>query len=82
MPRFHFNVHDGKSRTDTEGTDLPDWQTARIEAVRLAGEILREDAPRIVPGVDWRIEVTDHTGLVLFHMIFELIASPVIGRIS
>lgn len=77
MPRFYFNVHDGKSGLDVIGTELPDWQTARIEAVRLAGEILRDDAPHIVLGDNWRIDVTDPRGLILFQMAILLIDSPV-----
>jgi hypothetical protein len=80
MPRFHFHVHDGVSSLDVEGSELPDWQTARTEAIRLAGEILKDDAHRIGLGEDWRIEVTDHTGLILFQMMFQVIEAPVVRR--
>jgi hypothetical protein len=78
MPRFHFNVYDGKSIIDEEGTALPNWQAARIEAISLAGNILRDEAHRIALGEDWRIEVTDHTGLILFQMTFQVVEAPVI----
>ncbi|MBP2495365.1 hypothetical protein ABID82_002302 [Methylobacterium sp. PvP062] len=80
MPRFYFNVHDGKSGLDVVGTELPDIPTARIEAVRLAGEILRDEAPHIVLDNDWRLEVTNHRGLVLFQMAVLLIESPVLSQ--
>ena len=80
MPRFHFHVHDGYSALDTEGTELPDWQAARLEAIRLAGDILKHDADRIALGEDWRIEVTDHAGLILFQMTFLGGESPVMRR--
>ena len=80
MPRFHFNIHDGVSLIDTEGTELPDWQAARLEAIRRAGEVLQNDAQRVAIGEDWRIEVTDHTGLILFQMAFLMIESPVMRR--
>jgi hypothetical protein len=76
MPRYFFHVHDGCSLLDTEGTELPDWQAARLEAISLAGDILKQDAQRIALGEDWRIEVTDHTGLVLFQMTFLVVESP------
>jgi hypothetical protein len=78
MARFYFNVHDGKSILDDEGTELPDWRAARIEAIRLAGHILQDDAHRIALGEDWRIEVTDHTGLILFQMTFQVVEAPVL----
>lgn len=80
MPRFHFHVHDGCSTLDTEGTELPDPQAARLEAIRIAGDILKHDAHRIALGEDWRIEVTDDTGLILFQMTFLVIESPAMLR--
>ncbi|MGH1572779.1 DUF6894 family protein [Methylobacterium sp. P31] len=83
MPRFYFNIHDGESGLDTEGTELPDWQTARLEAIRLVGQILREDAQSVALGEDWHVEVTDHTGLILFQMTFQVIEAPVLrGQIA
>lgn len=79
MPRYHFNVHDGVSSLDHDGTELPDWKAARLEAVRLAGEILKDEAERVVLGEDWRIEVSDDTGLVLFHMAFVITEPSAIG---
>ncbi|MFB0492337.1 hypothetical protein ABIE45_004923 [Methylobacterium sp. OAE515] len=80
MPRFHFHVHDGYSALDIEGTELADWQAARLEAIRLAGDILKHDAHRIALGEDWRIEVTDGAGLILFQMTFLVIESPALRR--
>lgn len=82
MPRFHFNICDGVCTRDCEGTDLPDWQAARLEAIRRAGEVLSREADRIALGEDWRIEVTDHHGLVLFHMSFLVIEAPVMRESS
>lgn len=82
MPRFHFHVHDGCSLLDTEGTELADPQAARLEAIRIAGDILKHDAHRIALGEDWRIEVTDETGLILFQMTFLVIESPAMRRAS
>ncbi len=76
MPRFHFHVRDGVCLPDHEGSEFPDWQAARLEAVRRAGDLLSKEADRIALGEDWRIEVTDHTGLVLFHMSFLVIEAP------
>ena len=68
MPRFHFNVYDGVSALDPTGTELTDWPTARLEAVRLAGALMADDAQQIAVGEDWRLEVTDEAGLVLFRL--------------
>lgn len=76
MPRFHFNIYDGISLPDRDGSELADWQEARLEAVRLAGVILRDNATRIALGEEWRMEVTDETGLILFRLDFNVLEAP------
>ncbi|MGE8131129.1 DUF6894 family protein [Methylobacterium sp. NPDC080182] len=70
MPRYYFHVQDGVSMPDRVGTELVDWSQARIEAIQLAGQILRDDAPTIAMGEDWHLDVTDEFGLVLFRFDF------------
>ncbi len=62
MPRFHFYVHDGKDSLDQEGIDLPDAQTARTEAIRLAGGMLLDRASLIHDDREWHLSVTDENG--------------------
>jgi hypothetical protein len=62
MPRFYFNVYDGVNRLDKKGTMLPGRQAAQIEAVRLAGDILKHESHRVAMCEDWRIEVADQGG--------------------
>lgn len=76
MPRYHFNVHDGVSQIDEDGTELADVATARSEALVLAGEIIRDAGRRADRGEEWRVEVTDHAGLALFIMDFVVSTSP------
>lgn len=62
MPRYFFNVHDGRSELDTNGTELTSREAARLMAVQLAGEILRDEAHRQTLGDAWRLEVADEAG--------------------
>ena len=68
VPRFQFNVYDGVSSLDDTGTELSNWREARLQAIKLAGAIFTDEAQQIALGEDWRIEVTDHRGLVLFRL--------------
>jgi hypothetical protein len=52
----------------------------RLEAIRRVGAVLKDDAQSIAVGEDWRIEVTDGTGLILFQLTFLMIESPVMRR--
>jgi hypothetical protein len=68
VPRYHFIVRDGTSLDDPDGTELPDVETARTEAVRLVGGLLL-DAPANFWSIrEWHVEVRDHRGLALFRL--------------
>ncbi|QGY01566.1 hypothetical protein MMSR116_06345 [Methylobacterium mesophilicum SR1.6/6] len=79
MPRYHFNVHDGVDVPDPTGADFADWQTARVEAIRRVGVIFKDEPQRIALGEDWRMEVTDETGLILFRLDFSSSEAPVLA---
>jgi hypothetical protein len=70
VPRFYFNIEDGKKIEDHEGTELPDVAAARIESIALAGALLK-DAARHWDGTDWRMTVTDEAGTVVFTLRFS-----------
>ena len=82
MPRFYYNVYDGKSGLDVIGTELPDWDAARVEALRFMGEIMKDNARHILLYEDWRLEVTDSTGLILFQVALLMTETPVPLRSS
>ncbi len=71
MPRFHFHIFDGREQRDDDGTELPDFEAARVEAIRCAGEILKDQAHHIALGEEWRMDVTDETGLILLRLDFS-----------
>ncbi len=80
MPRYFFQVHDGAGTVDDDGMDFPDLAAARVEAVRLGGAILRDQAERFVEAQDWHLEVTDAAGLILFTLWFAAIDAPGAAR--
>ena len=75
LPRFHFNVFDGITSIDQDGTELPDIHSARQEALILAGAMIEDSAKRNELGEDWRLEVTDDAGLLLFRLDFTMAES-------
>ena len=75
MPQFHFNIYDGIRTHDREGTALPDVHEARREALRRASAFLDEEVIRGRLGEDWRMEVTDDEGRLLFRLDF-IFAEP------
>ena len=60
MPRFYFHIEDDQTHIDQIGVELPDLPTARDEAVRAAGQILRNGAAKSLwSGKPWRMWVTE-----------------------
>lgn len=76
LQRFHFNVYDGISSLDLDGTELRDRDEARREAIRLSGALLEEESERLRLGEEWYMEVTDDVGLVLFRLGFVVTEAP------
>ena len=59
MPLYYFHIEDGQPFPDHEGTDLPNLEAARIEAVRLAGAMLKDSADTFWNGEQWQLRVTE-----------------------
>ena len=73
MPLFYFNLDDHVRDVDLEGTELADVAEARVAAIVFAGAYLRDNPGLITDGRDFRVEVADENGIVLFTVHIELI---------
>ena len=73
MPRYFFNVHDGRDYPDDQGTELPDLAAVRAEALRSSGEMLRDSkgAGDFWSGDDWTMNVTDEAGKTMLTLRFS-----------
>jgi hypothetical protein len=78
MPRFYFDVHDGVSKIDTEGTVLADIAHARVYAATMAGKLGLSDATRSWSGEKWTLSVRDEEGFVLFSIVF-VVTEPAVA---
>lgn len=76
MPRYYFHIQDGQSYPDNVGCELADLRAARLEAVRLSGEVLRDEAEKFWSCDEWQMKVTDDVGLVLFLLNFTACDAP------
>ena len=65
MPRFHFHS-DGQR--DTDGTELDSVKDAKCAAVKMAGQIICEEAGEFWDKAEWTMTVTDDRGLTLFQL--------------
>ncbi len=71
-------VHDLRAQVlqVLDGSELPDLQAAREEAVALAGALLKEASEKFWSGEQWHMDVTDGNGLVLFRLDFSATQHP------
>ncbi|RYF38270.1 MAG: hypothetical protein EOO38_25035 [Cytophagaceae bacterium] len=70
MPRYFFHVIDGRAMLDTEGTEFPNLEKARSEAVRTAGSIIASEGIEAWGNNRWRMVLADEKGAVLFSLDF------------
>lgn len=76
MPRYHFGSVDGHREPDPEGMDLANESEARAMAIKYAGEVLHSDPKTLWEHGQWRVEVTDDDGTLLFTVITLAIDAP------
>jgi hypothetical protein len=67
--RYFFNLAGATYDPDVEGFEFATPAGARAEAVRYAGEMIRDHPTMVWAGEDFRVEVTDAHQLVLFTVI-------------
>src|SRR3954454_13317358 len=67
---YHFNIVDGVSQPDPEGTDLVDLAEVRRQALRLSGEVLRELSSVFWEHPEWSLTVTDDAGATVLALKF------------
>ncbi|WP_424139106.1 DUF6894 family protein [Roseomonas chloroacetimidivorans] len=78
MPRYFFHIQDSQSLADKEGTEIGGLKEAREEAVRLAGQMLRDGAQQFWEDGKWRLDVASPAGVVLFTIVVAAFDAPII----
>ncbi len=67
---FHF-VNCQESMRDTEGLEVADIDQALEDAVETLQSLAREDEEAAATWMDWRLEVCDAAGTVLFSISLD-----------
>ena len=76
VPIFFFDIYDGRTDLDADGTDLDDIYVAQAEATRMSGAILRDMGARFWDVRAWRLEVSDADRRLLFRLHFTAEEHP------
>lgn len=71
MPRFFFNVHDGREIIDEVGLLLRNLSEARHEAILAVADMLRDYGMEFWTGSHWQMYVTDEAGKTVIRLNFS-----------
>ena len=77
MPRYFFNIHDGTSFIDKQGTELPDLLAARRQAIQTSAKMLKDSAD-YWDGTEWRMDVMNEAHELVLRLIFTATAHPAV----
>lgn len=77
--RYFFNQAGVVYYPDNMGYELASHDEARIMAVRYASDVMRDHPTLVWHGEDFRIEVTDSDGLLLFTVVVVGVDAPSTG---
>lgn len=80
--RYFFNQLNGEVKVDDQGLEFASIRDARIEAVRYAGEVIKDHPTLVWTGEDFRIEVTDENALLLFTVVVVGVDAPAAKNLS
>lgn len=80
MPLYYFNIVEHGHKVDSIGTQCANPELARMEAVRFAGEILRDEPERVWNGSELRIKASDAWDTVLFTVLIAGVDAEALDR--
>jgi len=74
--RYFFTILDGKLIVDTEGEYCASWGDMREQAIRTAGECLRDMAAKYPSDLEWQLVVTNESNETVMRLRFALSETP------
>jgi hypothetical protein len=76
MPLFKIQLRTAARVWDTLTINRDDHTQVRVELASFVGEMLKDHANQIWQDQDWRVDVTDEAGLILYAMQIWATDSP------
>jgi hypothetical protein len=71
MPRFFFHTETDVRTTDTEGLEFPGYEEAKHEAIRTAGQMMRDTPKTFWGSRPWSVSVTNADGLIMWEIYLD-----------
>ncbi|MGZ8284345.1 MAG: DUF6894 family protein [Allosphingosinicella sp.] len=68
MPNYNIELRTADRVWETLAVERDDHTALRVEMARFVGQLLKDHAQQIWEDQDWRVDVTDEAGLILYVM--------------
>jgi hypothetical protein len=79
MAQYYFHSEDGHPHEDEQGLELADLTTARREALRMLGDLIRGKPEYVLDTGHFKIVVTDEQRAHLFDVRLSLVETSESG---
>lgn len=66
MATYHINIRTESHIADTVELEMDDLTELRLELARFVGELLKDHAELIWADQEWRVDVTDQAGVIIY----------------
>jgi hypothetical protein len=66
MPNFNIELRSANKVWETLEVERDDVAALRVEMARFVGQLLRDHAEQVWADGEWRVDVTDEAGLILY----------------
>jgi hypothetical protein len=80
MPRYNIELRTDDRVWETLVLEKDDHTDLRTELAGFVGEMLRDHAKQIWADEEWRIDVTDERGLILYVMEIQVRETPATAK--
>ena len=79
MPLYHIELRAADRVWETLDVERDDLAALRLEMATFVGDLLKDHAEQIWVDRDWRVDVTDSTGLILYVLHIFATDSPAVA---
>lgn len=81
MPSYCFRIGDDASDSAGDCAEHDDIAAAKCAAIKLAGNIVCDEAAAFWDGTEWTMTVSTPAGLTLFQILIVGIDAPALGTV-
>lgn len=82
VSKFNIELRTDKRVWETLLIESPNLTALRVEVAQFVGDLLKEHAGKIWADEDWRVDVTDEKGLILYVMHISAAQAPAVRNVA